>query len=81
MLQSVAFLAELTARDNGAALEIVRSLFADDENCYVTAVNEYDIVLIRQVKADEEEKKLLKTAELIADTLQTELMENVALLR
>ncbi len=73
----VAFLAELTARDNGAALEIVRSLFADDENCYVTAVNEYDIVLIRQVKADEEEKKLLKTAELIADTLQTELMENV----
>ena len=73
----VAFLAELSERENGAAVEVVRSLFADDENCFVTSVNEYNIVLIRQVQAGEDDRKFFKIAELIADTLQTELMENV----
>lgn len=73
----VAFLVELSKRDNGSAEEVIRSILMDDENTFVTAVDGYHIVVVRQVKPEEKDATLYKTAELLADTVQTELMEKV----
>ncbi|MBR5739280.1 MAG: helix-turn-helix domain-containing protein [Lachnospiraceae bacterium] len=73
----VVYLVELGTQDTGSALEVVRSLLADDENSFVTAVDERNIVIVRQVRSDEDEVKLNKTAHLLADTIQTEMMQKV----
>ncbi len=73
----VAFLVETKRRDDQNALSIVRNLFAADENDFVNAIDENNIVVVKELKDNETEDDLRKTAEMIVDMLNTEAMSSV----
>ncbi|MBR4769288.1 MAG: helix-turn-helix domain-containing protein [Lachnospiraceae bacterium] len=73
----VAYLVELHGKDSASALEVVESLFADDERIFTAVVDENHIALIREVGEDCSEEELKSTASMIVDMLNTELMEAV----
>lgn len=73
----VAYLVELHGKDSASALEIVESLFADNERIFTAIVDENHIALIRAVGEDDAEESLKATANMIVDMLNTELMERV----
>ena len=59
------------------ALETVRSLFASKTKDFITAVDEKNIILVKEVKAGEDYEELEKTANMILDMLNTEAMTKV----
>ena len=59
------------------ALETVRTLFATRTKDFVTAVDEKNIIIVREVKSGETYKELEQTAYVILDTLNTEAMSKV----
>ncbi len=73
----VAYLIETKTRDDANALEIVRSLFADNDNDFVASIDENNIILVKEVSEGENETALRKTAQTIADMLNTEAMSEV----
>lgn len=58
-------------------LEVVRSLFATRTKDFITAVDERNIILVKELKAAETYEDLDKTARMILDMLNTEAMTNV----
>lgn len=56
--------------------ELIRTVFSGTES-FVTAVDERDIILIRTLEEDEDKESLKATAEMIADTMNTEAMVKV----
>ena len=59
------------------ALEIVRSLFATRTKDFITAVDEKNIILVKELKQTEGYEDLNKIARMILDMLNTEAMTNV----
>ena len=59
------------------ALETVRSLFATRTKDFITAVDEKNIILVKEVKPGETYDDLSKTANMILDMLNTEAMTKV----
>ena len=59
------------------ALETIRSLFSGRVRDFITAVDEKNIILVREVKANETYSDLDKTAQVIVDMLNTEAMSQV----
>lgn len=59
------------------ALETVRTLFATRTKDFITAVDEKNIIIVREVKSGETYKELEQTAYVILDTLNTEAMSKV----
>ena len=59
------------------ALETVRSLFATKTKDFITAVDEKNIILVKEVKQGESYSELDKTANTILDMLNTEAMTKV----
>ena len=59
------------------ALETVRSLFASKTKDFVTAVDEKNIILVKEVRQGESYAELDKTANMILDMLNTEAMTKV----
>ena len=59
------------------ALETVRSLFSTKTKDFITAVDEKNIILVREVKPGETYEDLEKTANTILDMLNTEAMSKV----
>ena len=57
-----------------SALETVRTLFAGKVRDFITAVDEKNIILVKEVKGTETYDELDKTAEVIIDMLNTEAM-------
>ncbi len=60
-------------KDNGA-LETVRSLFAGKSHDFITAVDEKNIIVVKELKATEGYQDLDKTGKVILDMLNTEVM-------
>jgi len=58
-------------------LETVRSLFAGKTKDFITAVDEKNIILVKELKANETYEDLNKTAKVILDMLNTEAMTKV----
>lgn len=56
------------------ALETVRSLFSSKTKDFITAVDEKNIILVKELKAGESYEDLEKTAKIIIDMLGTEAM-------
>jgi carbohydrate diacid regulator len=73
----VVFLIETRHEKDMNALETVRSLFAAKTKDFVTAVDEKNIILVKEVKAGETYDDLDKTANIILDMLNTEAMSQV----
>ena len=58
-------------RDNNA-FETIRSIFSSKTRDFITAVDEKNIILVREVKNTESQEDLMKTAQGIVDMLNTE---------
>ncbi len=64
-------------KNDNNVLEIVRSLFAVRSKDFITAVDEKNIIVVKELKVSEDYDDLDKTARMILDMLNTEAMTNV----
>lgn len=73
-VKRVVMLIETKHEKDTNALETVRSLFATKTKDFITAVDEKNIILVKEVKPNESYEDLDKTANMILDMLNTEAM-------
>ncbi|MCC8060435.1 MAG: helix-turn-helix domain-containing protein [Clostridiales bacterium] len=73
----VVYLIETKHEKDINALETVRSLFATRTKDFITAVDEKNIILVKEVNPGETTEDLEKTANMILDMLNTEAMAKV----
>ncbi len=76
-VRRVVFLIETKHEKDVNALETVRSLFAAKTKDFITAVDEKNIILVKEVKPAEDYGDLEKTANMVLDMLNTEAMTKV----
>ncbi len=73
----VVYIIETKNEKDANALETVRSLFSGKTKDFITAVDEKNIILVKEVKQNETYEDLTKTAKVILDMLNTEAMTKV----
>ncbi len=73
----VVFIIETKNEKDTNALETVRNLFATKTKDFITAVDEKNIILVKEVKPTDETEDLMKTAKVIVDMLSSEAMISV----
>lgn len=73
----VVFIIETNKEKDSGALETVRSMFATQTKDFITAVDEKNIILVKEINDKEKIEDLEKTAEVIVDMLNTEAMTKV----
>jgi carbohydrate diacid regulator len=73
----VVYIIETKNEKDANALETVRSLFSGKTKDFITAVDEKNIILVKEVKQSETYEDLNKTAKVILDMLNTEAMTKV----
>jgi len=71
------FIIETKNEKDNNALETVRSIFASKAKDFITAVDEKNIILVKELKVNESYEALAKTAKVILDMLNTEAMAKV----
>ena len=71
------FIIETKAEKDNNALETVRNIFSVKTKDFITAVDEKNIILVKEVKPTDTYEELNKTAEIIVDMLSTEAMISV----
>ena len=76
-VKRVVYIIETKHEKDTNALETVRSLFASKTKDFITAVDEKNIILVKEVKPNETYEDLEKTANMILDMLNTEAMTKV----
>ena len=76
-VKRVVYIIETHNEKDVNALETVRSLFATKTKDFITAVDEKNIILVKEVKQGESYGELDKTANTILDMLNTEAMTKV----
>lgn len=76
-VRRVVFIIETSTEKDISALETVRSLFAAKSKDFITAVDEKNIILVRELAETDTYRDLEKTAEMIVDMLNTEAMSKV----
>lgn len=76
-IRRVVFIIETQHEKDVNALETVRNLFAAKTKDFVTAVDEKNIILVKEVKDGENYEDLEKTANTVLDMLNTEAMTQV----
>lgn len=76
-VRRVVFLIETKNEKDMNALETVRGLFASKTKDFITAVDEKNIILVKELKSSESYEDLSKTAKVIVDMLNTEAMTKV----
>lgn len=76
-VKRVVFLIETKNEKDLNALETVRTLFATKSRDFITAVDEKNIIIVKEVKPGETYEELHKTANVILDMLNTEAMSMV----
>ncbi|MBR6740932.1 MAG: helix-turn-helix domain-containing protein [Clostridia bacterium] len=67
------FLVRMTDRLDVATNDVISSLFPDKQRDFVIAINESDVAIVKEVKANCDIKDLRKIAKGIEDTVSTEL--------
>ncbi len=73
-VKRVVYIIETKYDKDDNALETVRSMFASKTKDFVTAVDEKNIILVKEVKPNETYEDLEKTANMIIDMMNTEAM-------
>lgn len=76
-VRRVVFLIETKHEKDTNALETVRSLFAGKVKDFITAVDEKNIIIVKELKSHEGYNELHKTARVVLDMLNTEAMTQV----
>ncbi len=72
-LPRAVFLVRQRGRADVAVIELLQSMFSDQQQAFVISVNETDIAIVTQVSPDISGEELSKTARLIEDRLKAEL--------
>lgn len=73
----VVYIIETKNEKDANALETVRTLFAGKTKDFITAVDEKNIILVKELKQNETYDDVSKTAKVILDMLNTEAMSKV----
>lgn len=73
----VAFLIETRKKDDTTALETIRSMFSENENDFITTIDESNIILVKELLPSDDEESLMEIANEMADHLNTEAMSQV----
>ncbi|MBO5487863.1 MAG: helix-turn-helix domain-containing protein [Eubacterium sp.] len=73
----VVYIIETSKEKDNEALETVRGLFAGGNKDFITAVDEKNIILVKELGEKENYEDLEKTAQVILDMLNTEAMARV----
>ena len=73
----IVFIVETQHEKDTNALETVRTLFATRPKDFITAVDEKNIIIVKEVKDGETYKELEQTAYVVLDTLNAEAMSKV----
>lgn len=76
-VKRVVFIIETKNEKDTNALETVRNLFSSKTKDFITAVDEKNIILVKEVKPTECYDDMSKTAKVIVDMLNTEAMSSV----
>lgn len=76
-VRRVVYIIETSKEKDNGALETVRSMFAGGNKDFITAVDEKNIILVKEVEENETYDDLEKTAQVIVDMLNTEAMARV----
>jgi carbohydrate diacid regulator len=76
-VRRVVFVIETRNENDSNALETVKSLFAVRSKDFITAVDEKNIILVKELKPNEGYEDMEKTAKVILDMLNTESMTKV----
>ena len=76
-VRRIVFIIETKHEKDNSALETVRTLFATKTKDFITAVDEKNIILVKEVKPNETYEDMDKTAKVILDMLNTEAMTKV----
>ena len=76
-VRRIVFIIETKTDKDNNALETVRNLFASKAKDFITAVDEKNIILVKEVKATESLEDMTKIAKVIVDMLSSEAMIKV----
>ncbi len=76
-VKRVVFIIETKNEKDTNALETVRNIFSSKTTDFITAVDEKNIILVKEVKQNENYDDMCKTAKVIVDMLNTEAMSTV----
>ena len=76
-VKRIVFIIETKNEKDTNALETVRTLFSTKTKDFITAVDEKNIILVKEVKPNETYEDMSKTAKVIVDMLNTEAMSAV----
>lgn len=76
-VRRIVFIIETKNEKDTNALETVRNIFSAKSKDFITAVDEKNIILVKEVKANESYDDMNKTARVIVDMLNTEAMSTV----
>ena len=76
-VRRVVYIIETKAEKDNNVLETVRSLFSTKTKDFITAVDEKNIILVKEVKQTETYDDMEKTAKVIVDMLNSEAMTQV----
>ncbi|MBR5047411.1 MAG: PucR family transcriptional regulator, partial [Eubacterium sp.] len=71
------FIIETQSEKDNNAFSIIRSIFSSKSRDFITAVDEKNIILVKEVKQGEKYSDLEKTANVIVDMLNTEALSKV----
>ncbi len=76
-MRRVVYLVETKVEKDATALETVRSLFTGKGKDYITAVDEKNIIIVKELKKTDTYEDMMKTAKMLLDMLNTEAMSRV----
>ena len=71
------YIIEAKADGDTALTELLKSFFTTQTGDYITAVDEKNVILVKALEADDDYDSLYRTANMIVDMINTELMVNV----
>jgi carbohydrate diacid regulator len=80
-VRRVSMIVETKFEKDTNALEIVRSIFPAKTKDFITAVDEKNIILVKELKSTDTIEDIEKLARMIVDTLNSEAMSSVYVLR
>lgn len=76
-IRRVVFVVETQAENDTVALETVKSMFSAKSKDFITAVDEKNIILVKELKPGEGYEEMDKVARMLLDMLTTEAMATV----
>lgn len=75
-VRRVVFIVETQNEKDTSALETIKGLFTNKSKDFITAVDEKNVIVVKEVKANETYEDLAKVAQGIVDTLNTDASAN-----